>query len=478
MASTYSNLAIELIGTGDQDGTWGTTTNTNLGTALEEAIVGTVNQAVTGADLTLALTNSNATQVARHLRLNLTGSSGGVSNLIVPTLSGGKNYYIKNSSDTAVTVKTVAGSGILVPAGKSMSLYQDGTNVVEAANYSASYTIASGVIDNATIGVTTPNTGAFTDVILTGDTSGAITIAAPAVAGTNTLTLPASTGTLLDNNSSLASANLTGALPAIDGSALTGLGGPRQIQPITGTVASSALTIGVPDTSLAFRSATLTSGAVTTIDATPANLVVPSTATLGTVNAVQSRLYVLAINNAGTVELAVVNSAGGNNLDETTLINTTAMSAASDSKNVIYSTTARTGVAFRVVGYIESTQATAGTWATAPSTLQGYGGQALAAMSSVGYGQTYSANLAGGTRLNATTYTNTTGKPITVTIGFHASAASGTATFTVGGTVLFNASTYASMPVNQHGTFIVPPGATYITAIIGGTILALWSEFR
>ena len=197
MASTYSNLAIELIGTGDQDGTWGTTTNTNLGTALEEAIVGTVNQAVTGADLTLALTNSNATQVARHLRLNLTGSSGGVSNLIVPTLSGGKNYYIKNSSDTAVTVKTVAGSGILVPAGKSMSLYQDGTNVVEAANYSASYTIASGVIDNATIGVTTPNTGAFTDVILTGDTSGAITIAAPAVAGTNTLTLPASTGTLL-----------------------------------------------------------------------------------------------------------------------------------------------------------------------------------------------------------------------------------------------------------------------------------------
>ena len=61
------------------------------------------------------------------------------------------------------------------------------------------------------------------NVVLSGDTSGAITIAAPAVAGTNTLTLPASTGTLLDNNSSLASANLTGALPAIDGSALTGL---------------------------------------------------------------------------------------------------------------------------------------------------------------------------------------------------------------------------------------------------------------
>ena len=58
---------------------------------------------------------------------------------------------------------------------------------------------------------------------LTGDTSGEITISAPAVAGTNTLTLPATTGTVLDTNSSLASSNLTGALPALNGSALTNL---------------------------------------------------------------------------------------------------------------------------------------------------------------------------------------------------------------------------------------------------------------
>jgi hypothetical protein len=56
MASTYSTLKIELIGTGEQQGTWGTTTNTNLGTALEEAIVGrgTANF-TTDADLTLTL---------------------------------------------------------------------------------------------------------------------------------------------------------------------------------------------------------------------------------------------------------------------------------------------------------------------------------------------------------------------------------------------------------------------------------------
>jgi hypothetical protein len=40
MASTYSAIKIELIGTGDQSGTWGNTTNANLGTAIEQAIVG------------------------------------------------------------------------------------------------------------------------------------------------------------------------------------------------------------------------------------------------------------------------------------------------------------------------------------------------------------------------------------------------------------------------------------------------------
>lgn len=68
---------------------------------------------------------------------------------------------------------------------------------------------------------------------LTGDTSGEITISAPAVAGTNTLTLPATTGTLLDTNSSLDAANLTGTLPAIDGSALTGLSAGPTLKYIT-----------------------------------------------------------------------------------------------------------------------------------------------------------------------------------------------------------------------------------------------------
>ena len=183
--STYSNLSIELIGTGEQDGTWGTTTNTNLGTALEEAIVGTVTQAVTGTDTVLSWsTSSNASQTARHLRLNLTGSSGGSSNLVVPLLSSGKNYIVNNASTTAVTVKTPSGTGIVVPISTSMSLYQDGTNVVVTDSHHTGAGVfttlsASGLVSGAgftarfatpgPIGNTAPSTGAFTTLSATGN---------------------------------------------------------------------------------------------------------------------------------------------------------------------------------------------------------------------------------------------------------------------------------------------------------------------
>jgi len=152
-----------------------------------------------------------------------------------------------------------------------------------------------------------------------------------------------------------------------------------KIQPITASVGSSALTITLNATNIDFRSATLGSGTVNTRQiASPISVVVSSGSTLGTISATQSRLAVLAIDNAGTVELAVVNPSNGLLLDETTLISTTAEggAGAADSANVIYSTTARASVPFRIVGYIESTQATAGTWATAPSTIQGSGGTA------------------------------------------------------------------------------------------------------
>lgn len=136
MASTFSNLKIELIGTGEQVGTWGSTTNTNLGTALEEAIVGSADVSFSSADVTLALTNSNGTQAARHVRLNLTGVSGGARQLI---LGAGcqidKPYIINNGLADAVTVKNTTGTGVVVPAGKSMWVFNNGVNVVEITTH-------------------------------------------------------------------------------------------------------------------------------------------------------------------------------------------------------------------------------------------------------------------------------------------------------------------------------------------------------
>jgi hypothetical protein len=246
-----------------------------------------------------------------------------------------------------------------------------------------------------------------------------------------------------------------------------------QIVPIGATVASSALTITSGELSLAFRSTTLGSGAVTYVTGTPANLVVPSTATLGTVSGQQSRLVVLALNNAGTIELAVVNIAGGNDLSETGLISTTAIAAASNSASTVYSTTARTSVAYRVLGYIESTQTTAGTWATAPSTIQGVGGQALTAMSSLGYGQTWQNVNGVGGRASGVTLYNTSGKPIVVWI-YSAPPASASIVVVVGGNTL------GSVPAtNAYGAgnavVIVPAGTSYnITA----STITTWYELR
>jgi hypothetical protein len=245
---------------------------------------------------------------------------------------------------------------------------------------------------------------------------------------------------------------------------------PSSIISITATVAANALTVSTgTSTSLGFRSTTLGSGAVTVVSGTPTALVVPSGATLGTVNAVQSRIAILELNNAGTPELAVVNVAGGNNLGETTLISTTAISASATAANVIYSASARTSVAFRVIGYVESTQATAGTWATSPSTVQGYGGQAMAAWSSLGYGQTW--QTVTGSRVDGTTYYNTTGKPIDV--GIFSTGASAT-TLTVGGVIASSSqgTTYAESNLSA----IVPPGASYVSSGVSGTVV--WAELR
>ena len=133
MPSSYTELKLELIANGEQSGTWGTTTNVNLGTAIEEALVNTSLVAFTGADKTLTLVDSNASQPARNMRLNLLGTSGGARNLTVPAIQ--KNYIVANNLADAVTVKTPLGTGITIPAGNTGLLYVDGTNVLQAFDF-------------------------------------------------------------------------------------------------------------------------------------------------------------------------------------------------------------------------------------------------------------------------------------------------------------------------------------------------------
>lgn len=137
MSSTFStNLALELIGTGDQAGTWGNTTNTNLGTLIEQAISGYVTQAVsTGATTTITIPNG-ATGVARNMFIELTGTGGASTVLEVPVNK--KLYFIYNNASGAVTVKVSGQTGVSVAAGQKVILVSNGTDVVEATTYLAS----------------------------------------------------------------------------------------------------------------------------------------------------------------------------------------------------------------------------------------------------------------------------------------------------------------------------------------------------
>ena len=203
MASTYSDLKIELIATGEQSGTWGSTTNTNLGTALQEAITGRANADFSSdADLTLGYTDSNATQVFRNLILNVTstGSLTTTRNLIVPTIE--KQYLVENNTTggQSIVVKTSAGTGVTVPNGATAHVYADGTNVVQATDFFTTITANSVDVDNINInGNTISSTDSNGNIALTPDGTGEVDISkvdidSGAIDGTTIGATSASTG--------------------------------------------------------------------------------------------------------------------------------------------------------------------------------------------------------------------------------------------------------------------------------------------
>jgi hypothetical protein len=182
MASTYStNLKIELIGTGEQAGTWGTTTNTNLGTALEQAVVGKADVTMSSTTITLTLTNANTAQNARAIYLNLTGSPGGAAVLEVPAIQ--KPYIVKNGSDQQVTIKVSGQTGVAIPTGKTALVYNNGTDVVTAVDFIPE--IATTTVDTTNIEVTNIKAKDGTSAGSIADSTGVVTLASSVLTTTD-----------------------------------------------------------------------------------------------------------------------------------------------------------------------------------------------------------------------------------------------------------------------------------------------------
>lgn len=192
MPSTYSpDLRIELIATGEQSGTWGTTTNTNLGTLIEDAIAGYVSVSITSANQALTANNGAADQ-ARNMVVNLTTTTSANFNVYVPPAN--KVYVIRNSSaydatiycSTVIGNTTAAGTGVAIPAGRETIVFADGTNINYALDYLLTATIGTLTLTNA-LGVAQGGTGqtSYTDgQLLIGNTTGN-TLAKATLTGTS-----------------------------------------------------------------------------------------------------------------------------------------------------------------------------------------------------------------------------------------------------------------------------------------------------
>lgn len=198
MPSTYSDLLrIELMANGEQDSTWGTKTNTNLDTVLEDAIAGRAAVSM-GADANYTLTANNA--AVDEARMAIVNVASGVAltatrDVIVPTSS--KVYQSFKNATTggqSIRVKTTAGTGITIPTGKTGHLICDGTNVTDAFDWISTLTVGSGL--TVTAGGLTVTAGATTiSGSLTASPANANVVFSPTGSGVVTIN-PATAGTL------------------------------------------------------------------------------------------------------------------------------------------------------------------------------------------------------------------------------------------------------------------------------------------
>jgi hypothetical protein len=161
MASTYStSLKLTLMGDGDQAGLWGQTTNTNLGTLLEQAITGVTSITMSDANYTLTSFNGISDE-ARNAVLVVTGTNNAVRDLIPPVVE--KLYTIVNNTTGGYAIRVIgaSGTGVNIPNGATCLVYCDGTNFVNGLSGTAGNFTVNGTVTATTVNATT---GAFTNV--------------------------------------------------------------------------------------------------------------------------------------------------------------------------------------------------------------------------------------------------------------------------------------------------------------------------
>jgi len=161
MASTYStSLKLTLMGDGDQAGLWGQTTNTNLGTLLEQAITGVTSITMSDANYTLTSFNG-VTDEARNAVLVVTGTNAAVRDLIPPVVK--KLYTVVNNTTGGFAIRVIGGSGtgVNIPNGATCLVYCDGTNFVNGLSGTSGNFTVNGTVTATTVNATT---GTFTTV--------------------------------------------------------------------------------------------------------------------------------------------------------------------------------------------------------------------------------------------------------------------------------------------------------------------------
>ena len=284
--ATYSDrLRLELMTTGEFSGTWGDRTNVNMGTILEQAIAGLKTITMTDADKTLTTATGNAVaqggtdytdDEARYAILSIVSSENLTSarNVVIPARQ--KIYIIKNGTTGGqqLTIKTSAGTGLVIPNGKTMVLYCDGTNTQSAIdNFPAGTTIGgaeiattttgqtfqnktieSSTVDSTTIGASTPSTGAFTTLT----SSSTATLDGTTIPSSKTLVDTDSTQTLtnktIDSSAIGSGTASTGAFTTLTSSSTTTL---------NGTTIPASKTLTDTDSTQTLTNKTLTSPTIT-----------------------------------------------------------------------------------------------------------------------------------------------------------------------------------------------------------------------